>query len=409
MSLKPSMQSNIVRFFFLSTLLAMSFTLAYISYSYKQQLEANIEGALGLMLSDIKREHLDFNLHDEEIAFFSDEVKTSSYGELFDDMRIERLSQLPQEDDSRISTYEKLGEQEYFYLSCSRELLDKKVLSFTLNTFALFIFIYTLLASAFVIYVKGQFKSLHCLVDFCSSHQEERDSAPVCNGTYEVKNLRNAILSLIKTNENLCEQRQELFKEAAHELKSPIAVLKARLSLFEKDDSIDKQEFVLESQGDIARIISKLKELLFLKSIEWDMQLPREDVNMEDNCKMMQDAFEPILRKKSVGVDSQWEESFIIHTYKDAMQKVLQAVFENIFIHTKENSMIYVRAKPNEISIKNEIGSKKDIPLFSSYIGMKMIARLSDKLAYEYKTSSDEKYFYTHLIFHSMADESCSI
>ena len=139
------------------------------------------------------------------------------------------------------------------------------------------------------------------------------------------------------------------------------------------------------------------------------MQLPLEDVNMEENCKLMQEAFGPILQKKQVQVDSQWEESFVIHTYKDAMQKVLQAVFENIFIHTKENSTIYVRAKPNEIAIKNEIGSKKDIPLFSSYIGVKMIERLSGKLAYEYKTSSDEKYFYTTLVFHSMHDDSCSL
>ncbi len=387
----------------------MSFTLVYISFSYKKELEANIEGALRLMLSDIAREHLDFGLHHEEMDFFSNEVKKSAYGNLFDDMKIKRLSQLPEYETDRISTYEKLADKEYLYLSCSRELLNKKVMHFTLSTFALFIIIYIILAGAFFLYIRSQFRSLHCLVDFCTSQQEDMSITPVCNGTYEVKNLRNAILSLIKRNENLCEQRQELFKEAAHELKSPIAVLKARLALFEKDESMNKKAFVLESQGDIARIISKLKELLFLKSIEWDMQLPREDVNMEDNCKMMQDAFEPILRKKSVNVDSQWEESFVIHTYKDAMQKVLQAVFENIFIHTKENTTIYVRAKPNEIAITNEIGSKKDIPLFSSYIGMKMIERLSDKLAYEYRTSSDEKYFYTSLIFHSMSDESCTL
>ena len=139
------------------------------------------------------------------------------------------------------------------------------------------------------------------------------------------------------------------------------------------------------------------------------MQLPRIDVNMEDNCKMMQDAFEPILRKKSVLVESNWEKSFIIYTYKDAMQKVLQAVFENIFIHTRQNSTIYVNAKPNEIFIKNELGESGDIPLFSSYIGMKMIERLAPKLAYEYKTSSDEKFFYTRLIFHSMDDDGCKI
>jgi len=280
---------------------------------------------------------------------------------------------------------------------------------FILKSLGVFISVFLLFFAVFVVYVKNQFKSLHCLVDFCSSYKVDRTVVPMCDGTYEVKNLRDAILSLIDTNDYLCDQRQELFKEAAHELKSPIAVLKARLSLYEQDEEMPKGEFVFKSKEDISNIVSKLKELIFLKSIEWDMQLPKQKVNMEDNCKLMQDAFEPILRKKSVMVDSNWSESFIIYTYKDAMQKVLQAVFENIFIHTKAHSTIVVEAKPNEIYIKNEIGGDDDIPLFSSYIGMKMIKRLSSKLAYEYKTSYDEQYFYTRLIFKDLEREGCSI
>ncbi len=171
----------------------MSFTLVYISFSYKKELEANIEGALRLMLSDIAREHLDFGLHHEEMDFFSNEVKKSAYGNLFDDMKIKRLSQLPEYETDRISTYEKLADKEYLYLSCSRELLNKKVMHFTLSTFALFIIIYIILAGAFFLYIRSQFRSLHCLVDFCTSQQEDMSITPVCNGTYEVKNLRNAI------------------------------------------------------------------------------------------------------------------------------------------------------------------------------------------------------------------------
>jgi hypothetical protein len=403
------MQSNIIVFFFVSALLAMSFTLSYISYSYHQQMKQTIKGALDLMLSDIKREHLGLDLHHEELALFSDAIKTSSFGKLFDDLKMEKITQLPVEEDHRIGSYVQLVDNEYLYLSCSDALLNSKVISFSIKTAGVFFLVFIVLVSVFFIYIKQQFRSLHCLIEFCKIYPKDRSVYPQCDGTYEVMSLRNAIASLIKTNDNLCDQRQELFKEAAHELKSPIAVLKARLSLFEKDKTMDKSEFVKKSQEDIAYITSKLKELLFLKSIEWDMQLPKEDVNMEDNCKMMQDAFEPILRKKRVQVESNWAESFVICTYKEAMQKVLQAVFENIFIHTKEESTIVVEAKPNEIFIKNEIGGKDDIPLFSSYIGMKMIERLSDKLAYEYKTSSDEKYFYTRLVFYSIEDENCTI
>lgn len=403
------MQSKIIRFFFFSTFMAMSFTLAYISYSYHKQLEQDVQGALALMLSDIRYEHFSSNMHQEELKFFSQEVKKSSFGELFDDLKMKIVTDSFIDDDTRVSAYERLDENSSLHLSCSRDLLNSKVLSFTLETFALFMLIFIALSGVFVFYVKRQFRWLNCLIDFCQSYKPERSSVLKCNGTYESINLHRAILSLIQSNDSLCVQKQELFKEAAHELKSPIAVLKARLSLFEKDEDIDKQEFVSKSKEDISHIVSKLKELLFLKSIEWDMQLQREDVDMQENCMMMQTAFGPILEKKGVLVDSQWEENFIIHSYKDALQKVLQAIFENIFIHTKKYSTIYVKAKPNEMYIKNEIGDGSDIPLFSSYIGTKMIERLSGKLCYEYKTSSDGKYFHTRLIFHSIEDEGCAI
>ena len=402
------MQSNIIIFFFLSALLAMSFTLAYITYSYHHQLEKNIRGSLELMLSDIKREHFGNNMHQEELAMFVEELKQNALGNLFDDLKMAVVDERI-DTDKRIVVFSSLPNNRFLALSCSHELLDKEVVSFALKTLGLFVFVFICLVVLFLVFVKRQFKSLHCLVDFCNSYKDDRTILPVCDGTFEVKSLRNAILALIDTNDYLCDQKQELFKEAAHELKSPIAVLKARLSLYEQDEQMPKDEFVFKSQEDIANIVSKLKELIFLKSIEWDMQLPRVDVNMEDNCKMMQDAFEPILRKKSVQVNSNWEKSFVIFTHKDAMQKVLQAVFENIFIHTKAHSTIYVEAKPNEIFIKNSIGGDDDIPLFSSYIGMKMIERLAPKLSYEYKTSSDETYFYTRLVFHAVEDGSCKI
>jgi len=404
-----SMQSNIISFFFLSILVVMSFIFAYITYTYYAELEKNAKGSLELILSDIKRAQLSKTLDEENLQNFLKELQGNRLGEFLTDLKLEIVDSVPSDKRDDIFVTTNLAKGKILYLSSSLTRLHQEVIHFTLRNLAFFAVVILIFGAVFIIFVKGQFKSLHCLVEFCNSYRNDHTLEPVCDGTYEVKSMRNAILSLIDTNDYLCDQRQELFKEAAHELKSPIAVLKARISLFEHDDTMDKKSFVLDSQEDIAHITSKLKELIFLKSIEWDMQLPREDVNMEDNCKMMQDAFEPILRKKSVMVDSNWKESFVIHTYKEAMQKVLQAVFENIFIHTKANSTILVEAKPNEIFIKNAIGGDDDIPLFSSYIGMKMIERLAPKLAYEYKTSSDEKYFYTQLIFHSMDVNGCAI
>lgn len=288
------------------------------------------------------------------------------------------------------------------YLYYVKNIFD---INFVLVLFSVF-FIVIL---SFFLFLKKKFNALHCLIDFASSYSKENRELPICDGSYEVKNLRDAMLELVDTNEYLCIQKQELFKEAAHELKSPLAVLKARLSLFEKQNTYSKDIFTKEANKDILIITSKLKELLFLKSIEWDMQLKKVPLSMEDNCKMMQEVFGPILEKKNILVDSNWENNFTIFTYKEAMQKVIQAIFENIFIHTKSNSTIIVNAKPNVIKITNKIDENHEGALFSSYIGESMIQRLSKKLSYNYSTYSDEIYFYTILTLHDIEKEECTI
>jgi len=291
-------------------------------------------------------------------------------------------------------------------LTLSYLFFIKNILDLQLILFLSFVMLVFMVIS--YSFITKKFSALHCLIDFASSHANKKDHIPECDGSYEVKHLRDAMLELIDTNEYLCEQKQELFKEAAHELKSPLGVLKARLSLYEKQDSSSKILFIKESKEDIAIITSKLKELLFLKSIEWDMQQQKVLLNMEENCKVMQEIFAPILMKKNVDVDSVWQEGFVIYTYKEAMLKVIQAIFENIFIHTKADSTIVVRAKPNEIHIKNEIDFTGEGALFSSHIGIKMIQRLASKLSYEYSTTEDEKFFYTTLRLHNQDKEGCT-
>lgn len=233
---------------------------------------------------------------------------------------------------------------------------------------------------------------------------------PLCGGSAEVDNLKRAIIGLLESNQSLCKQKQDIFKEAAHEIKSPIAILKARLALFKQNDNIDKMSFIEESEDDIKTISNKLRELLFLKEIEWDMQKRKESISMQQQCAMMQEAFKPILEKKGLSMVSNWEEDFRLSVHKEAMQKVMQAVFENIFMHTRNNSTItnYVDSKHRRLHIVNEIGDKSDETLFSSYIGSKLIARLAEKMDYTNDVEERDGKFYTTIVFNS-SEQKCEI
>ena len=64
----------------------------------------------------------------------------------------------------------------------------------------------------------------------------------------------------MESNQRFCKQKQDIFKEAAHEIKSPIAILKARLSLFKQNEDSDKAAFIQESEDDIRTISNKLHD-----------------------------------------------------------------------------------------------------------------------------------------------------
>ena len=79
----------------------------------------------------------------------------------------------------------------------------------------------------------------------------------------------------------------------------------------------------------------------------------------------------------------------------------MQAVFENIFMHTKNSTTIktYVDKEKHQLRIVNEIGLEGDEVLFSSRIGTKLIQRLAQKLDYEYKAEEKDGFFYTTITF----------
>ncbi len=409
---KPrSLQFSIIFFFAVSTIVTFLMLGAYVVYSYHEELRTNLENTLTVIAEDVVRHELYKN--DPEMIkagfLFLEEYHDAESVALFDHLNFTIYDDKPLHKKA-CSVVKKLPDGRYLVTSSGRDAVKSKLLVFILKLLLVFGTVLLLFIFIFAYFLNKLFLPLRCLVRFCKDSTSEKGSMPLCGGSSEVDNLKEAIIGLLESNQTMCKQKQDIFKEAAHEIKSPIAILKARLALFKQNDNIDKTVFVEESEEDIRTISNKLRELLFLKEIEWDMQKLKESISMQEQCAMMQMAFKPILEKKGLTMVSNWEEDFTLSVHKEAMQKVMQAVFENIFMHTKNNSTItnYVDSKNRRLHIVNEMGTKSDETLFSSYIGSKMIARLADKLDYTYDLEEREGLFYTTIVFNS-SEKKCEI
>jgi len=321
---------------------------------------------------------------------------------MYSDISITKLKPPVLEDTIHFAV--KADEQVWITISMSNEYIQsdyEKLMKI------LFVVMFSILLLTFLLifwHIRTLTKPLRCLTNLCNDIQEQSSSVSLCqSNSYEVSQLYKAIVSLLNTNHHLCESKVDLFKEAAHELKAPLTIMQARLNLLQEDKNYDLNKYEKETTDDILMLNSKLKELLFLKEIEFDMQqeYPQE-ICMMEQCKKMQERFKRLMQLKQISIETNWLNTFVINTHAKVLQKVMQAIFENVFIHSRPNSVIKVEIYPKikKMIITNEL-NLEDSEHTSSHIGLKIISRLSDKLNYDFHTSSTKTHFTTSITFNS--------
>ena len=374
----------------------------FVVFNHTKSLETELLGKMHIMTDDVIEHNLYTKSPQMLKTFFITHkgYNKDGHGDYIKEIEFYYASSINEEKLPRLSVVKELPNGEFLILTSSSVYIDNQVHHMVFRIILALLITWSVIMTGLYFLLKRLLNPLRCLVKYCNNASSQDRALPKCQGSYEVNSLKEAILGLEQSNHVLCKEKQNIFKEAAHEIKTPIAILKARLALFDKSD-MPKKEFVQESVSDIANISNKLRELIFLKAIEWDIQQAKESVTMQTQCTMMQQLFRPILEKKQIEMISNLQEDFALYIHKEAIGRVMQAIFENIFMHTKNGTTIhtYIDPKTNTLKIVNEVGTQSDEMLFSSHIGTKLIERLAPELEYKYTTYEKENYFYTEIVF----------
>ena len=385
----------ILAYFVITSLITFMLLGTYIAYNYYLELRQNLGSSLQVMAEDVIQHKLYYQSPQELYRTFHliENYHQAAYVQMFEHLSFQYADNPPMQIDG-ITIAKQLPDGRYLLVSSSLKTVEEKTFSLVLKLLFVFGTVLLLFILIFSLFLNHLFLPLRCLVRFCRDGSADHVNIQQCHGTAEISSLKEAIIELL-------DAKQSLFKEAAHELKSPLAILKARLSLFKQDPDYEKTVFINESLEDIAAITTKLKELLFLKEMEMNMRQTKERLDMQEQCYILQQAFLPILQKKGLTLEANWDENFSLYSHKDAVMRMMQALFENIFLHTKNGSTIRVsvNARHKCLKITNEIADKSDETLFSSYIGSSIIQRLCTQLGYRYETVEGAGHYTTLISF----------
>lgn len=195
-----------------------------------------------------------------------------------------------------------------------------------------------------------------------------------------------AFYALVDRLERFRKKEKELFRHSAHEIKTPLALMKARLELFEGDADGDKKKFVRDFEADMERLSEALRSALFFESVDFE---PPTRFDVTEAIKNVSLKMEILARRKNVNIEFA-DDPFLLCVSKKLFEKLILALLENALTYSKEGGAIQISTNSSRTSVcvKNEKGGEKY--LFSSKIGSSIIDRLSKEANFTYEVKSDD-------------------
>lgn len=211
----------------------------------------------------------------------------------------------------------------------------------------------------------------------------------------EIKEVSSAFDGLVRRLESYRKKEAELFKEAAHELKTPLALMRSRLDVYEVSEHYEKEKFIAELGQDIERLTRELKNVLFLESSDFEESSTIDIIHI---FKTLERKMDILIQRKGLTLVLPIE-TFNVFASEKLLFKVLSALLENAITYATENSIVEIGCLPVErkLWIYNKIGMEKY--LFSSKIGEKILKRLRNEIGFDYKIDQNKDSFRIELTF----------
>lgn len=211
----------------------------------------------------------------------------------------------------------------------------------------------------------------------------------VDNVDSEIRELSISFSNLVLRLNEFRKKEKELFKEMAHELKTPIAIMKARIDVYENSNSMDKNKFICDLNNDVGRLISELKNILFFESSDFDLATKFQ---IEEVLILVIEKMEILAKSRGVHLFL-CAENFEIFTSKKVFKKVLILLIENALTYAKQNSEIKINviAERKQISITNFKSQEKFV--FSSKIGNKILDRITKEINVSFEIFENEEIY----------------
>lgn len=293
-----------------------------------------------------------------------------------------------------IAVSKKLPNGTYFNLKSS-DIAVKKHIYETAMQLILQHLIYLIIIGILGIYfIRKLLSPLNYLANQCKNYKSGNEF--YTNGKNvgdEIKQIESALNMLIHRFEELRIKDKDLFATATHELKTPLAILKARVEKFQHNQEYKKDTFIDDINEDIKRLYLEIQSVLYFNIFDFD---EKTDISVIQSIKDIISKVDLLLKNRELEVEIIGDD-FILHTRQNLFLKMLMSIFENAIAYAQSKSTIKISLDSKIIKIQNAQGS--NINLFSSKLGIKILGKLCSELNFTFDIIKDRKNYEVVIYF----------
>ena len=209
---------------------------------------------------------------------------------------------------------------------------------------------------------------IHASQRISDGHYQERVPAA---GNDELGNLSSSFNSMAEKLENVETRRRQLIGDVAHELRTPLSIIKGSMEGLIDGILPEGPETYTQIINEAERLTRLVDDLQELSRVELGkISLDLHDVDLSELLKISQERISPAFQKKGIGLKVILSgENVSIHVDVDRILQVLNNILVNSLQYTPRGGDVIVETILNNtdvlITVKdNGIGiSKEDLPL----------------------------------------------
>ena len=159
--------------------------------------------------------------------------------------------------------------------------------------------------------------------------------------------------TIVQPVENAFEKQKQFVSDASHELKTPLAVIRANADVLQ--DKVGENKWITYIQKEVQSMNKLVNDLLVLARMENTKTETNQKFDLSKEVQMAVSSFESMIYEKKIELETNISEGIEFNGDKEDIKHIISIILDNAIKHTDENGKIIVNTLKEKNDIKIEI------------------------------------------------------